>query len=202
MPPIPLAVARLRVIVKEMTDSATMIYAEKGLAPFKKPLLISISVMLGVYALVYSPVQSRISARKMELEKWQVIEKYASEFESADRKIRQYRERLPLLKDKEEWLSGLMNSAARANGMSIDSLSTQAETESGDYLLVSREASLTTTYAQFGKWLADIERTPAFVRVSGVTITKIEEPARYVNVRVKLSTVYYKGGGAPARGTI
>ncbi|HOW90067.1 MAG TPA: hypothetical protein PL037_07275, partial [Elusimicrobiales bacterium] len=63
-------------------------------------------------------------------------------------------------------------------------------------LMVSREVSLTTTYSQLGKWLADIERTPAYVRVAAAIISKMDGPAHNVNVKLKLSTVFRKADEA------
>ena len=182
--------AKAAALLRDMSSNVSVIYAEKGMEPFKKPLLISLTVMLSVYYFIYSPVQGRMAARTAELEKWRLIESHFSEYESASAKISAYRDRLPPLKQKEEWLSNLINSTALQHGMAVDSLLPQTEKEVGNYLLVSREASLTTTYAQFGKWLADIEKNPAFVRVSAVSVKKVEDPFLYVRVSVKLATVY------------
>ena len=192
MPALKAFAAKAAAFLRDMADSAAMIYAEKGMEPFKKPLLISLAVIMSIYYLVYSPVQSRISARKAELEKWNLIQTHFADYESAGAKIREYQDRLPLAKDKEEWLSNLINSTAIKYGMAVDSLSAQTESEIGNYLMVSREVSLTTTYSQLGKWLADIERTPAYVRVAAAIVSKMDGPAHNVNVKLKLSTVFRK----------
>jgi len=49
MPVITALAARAAAFLKDMSDSVLMIYAEKGLTPFKKPLFISLVILLGIY---------------------------------------------------------------------------------------------------------------------------------------------------------
>jgi len=195
MPAIMAAVARLMSLLRDMLENILSIYAEKGMAPFKRPLVIALVVPFVLYNFLYRPLQSRIVLKSAELEKWRIIDAHYSDYQHAGSSMDAYRTRLPNLKDKEEWLKAVLTTTAKNYGIAPDSLSAQHETEVGNFLLVSLEASVTTTYAKFGKWLADMEKTPKLLRVSEVTIAKAGRPG-FIKVTLKLSTIYPKYGGA------
>jgi hypothetical protein len=181
--------------LKDMRDTILMIYFEKGLEPFKKPLLISASVLLLLYWFVYSPLRSRASVKAAELEKWETIAAHYSDYDDAAGRMAAYRSRLPLLKDKEDWLNFILTSTAKPYGIAFDSLSAQTEIEVGNFLLVSRAVTVSTTYAKFGRWLADIENTQILLRVTEVDIAKSPGRIGYIRADIKLSTIFPKYGG-------
>ncbi len=189
--------ARAAAFLKDMSDNTGMIYAEKGMAPFKKPLLISLVIILGVYSFFYSPLQSRIAARSDELQKWRLIESNYSRYETARDRLRSYEARLPKLKDKEDWLNLILNSTARVNGIVFERISTQTEAKAGNFLVVSIDVSLTTTYAKLGRWLFDIEKNNMILKVTDVKIAKVEGQAGFqVRVDLRLSTIFQKDEAA------
>jgi Tfp pilus assembly protein PilO len=202
MPVITALAARAAAFLRDMSENVAMIYAEKGMAPFKKPLLVSLVILLGVYNFAYSPMRARIEARSAELDKWRIIEAHYSEYESASDRMRAYQARLPNLKDKEEWLNVIMYSTAKTYGITPDSLAAQTEIKAGNFLLVSRDVSLTTTYAQFGRWLADVENSPILLRVADVKIAKVDGQSGYVRVNLRLSTIYPKNEAAEGQGGV
>jgi Tfp pilus assembly protein PilO len=185
------AAARAAAFLKDMADDIGMIYAEKGMEPFKKPLLISLVIILCVYAFAYSPLRTRVAARSVELDKWRFIEANYSQYESAQARLRAFQGRLPLLKDKEDWLNLILNSTAKTAGVVFDRITTQTEVKAGNFLVVSIDVSMTTTYMKLGRWLADIEKNPMLLRVADARIARVEGQASF-NVRadLKLSTIF------------
>ncbi len=197
MPVIMQLAAKIGLYLKDMLDNIRMIYAEKGIEPFKKPLLFSLPTLLILYSAIYSPLGSKVSKRAAELENRRIISAHYSDYEDAKTRLAAYQRKLPLIKDKEEWLNYLMTSTAKNYGISSDSLSGQTETEIGNFLLVSREVDVTTTYSNFGKWIAEIERSPITLKVADANIRKDTGRTGYVKVHMKLSTVFPRFGGAP-----
>lgn len=189
--------AKISLYLKDMLDNVRMIYAEKGIEPFKKPLIFSLPTLLILYSAVYSPLGSKVATRAASLANRRVIAAHYSEYEDAKTRLAAYQRRLPLLKDKEEWLNYLMTSTAKNYGISFDSLSGQTETEIGNFLLVSREVDVTTTYSNFGKWIAELERSPITLKVADANIRKDTGRTGYIKVHMKLATIFPKFGGAP-----
>lgn len=187
-------VDRAKAFFREMTENILMVYAEKGIEPFKKPLLFALPVVLIIYIGVYSPLGARLGTVKRELEKVRVISSSYGDFSDAKTRLAEYQRKLPLLKDKEEWLNYVMTSTAKTQGISFDSLSVQSEIEAGGFLVVSREVSVLTTYAKFGKWVADIESSPILLKVADVAIKKEGARAGWIRVNMKLSTIFAKAG--------
>ena len=166
-----------------------------GIEPFKKPLLIAGPSLLVLYAGVFSPLTSKVKTSTAQVESMTVVAQYAGEYEDAKLKLAAYQRRLPFIKDKDEWLNYVITNTARAYGISFDSLSAQKETEVGNYLVVSREVMVTTTYANLGRWLAEIENSKILLRVSDLTIRRSQDAPGTIKVTFTLATVFAKFGG-------
>lgn len=196
MPPsIAALLEKIKVSVKEMMDSVVVIYGEKGIEPFKKPLMIALPSLLCLYAIVYGPLSDKLKRSVSEERNMRVVAQYAGDYENAKTKLAGYQRRLPLLKDKDDWLNYLITTTAKNCGVSVDSLGVQRETEVGNYLLVSREVSATTSYGLFGKWLAEIENSPIFLRVTEMSLRRDENNRGSIKVSFTLSTVFPRLGG-------
>ncbi len=151
--------------------------------------------MLILYAAVYSPLSSKVATEKDALDKKQLIAANYADYEDARTKLAAYQRKLPLPKDKDELLNYVMTSTAKNQGISFDSISPQNENEVGNFLLVSRSVSVTTTYAKFGKWVADIESSPILLKVAEINLKKDNTRAGVLKVNMKLSTIFPKFGG-------
>lgn len=198
MPPLSAALLeKIKSAVKDMADSVVVIYAEKGIGPFKRPLMIALPSLLCLYALVYSPLSGKLKQSAGEELNMTVVAQYAGDYESAKTKLAAYQRRLPLSKDKDDWLNYIITGTARNSEVSVYSLGAQRETEVGNYILVTREVTATTTYGVFGKWLAEIENSPIFLRVTEMSLNRSENTPGSVKVSFTLSTVFPRlGGGA------
>jgi len=196
MPPLIAALLeKIKSSVKDMMDSVVVIYGEKGVEPFKRPLMMALPVLLGLYALVYSPLSAKLKRSVGENINMTVVAQYAGDYENAKTKLAAYQRRLPLLKDKDDWLNYLITTTAKNSGVSVDSLGAQREIEVGNYMLVSREVTATTAYGVFGKWLAEIENSPIFLRVTEMSLRRDENALGMVKVTFTLSTVFPRQGG-------
>lgn len=198
MPPLIAALLeKIKASAKDMMDSIVVIYGEKGIEPFKRPLMIALPSLLCLYALVYSPLSDKLKRAAGEERNMKVVAQYAGDYENAKTKLSGYQRRLPLIKDKDDWLNYLITTSAKNAGVSVDSLGAQRETEVGNYILVSREVSATTNYGLFGKWLAEIENSPIFLRVTEMSLHRDENNRGSIKVSFTLSTVFPRlGGGA------
>jgi hypothetical protein len=196
MPAIMALVNKVAVFLRDMSDNILVIYTDKGIKPFKKPLLFALPAVLILYGAVYVPLAEKLDEERHSLERIQLIaDNYASYMGAKDR-LAAYQRRLPLIRDKDEWLNYVMTSTAKTHGISFDSTSAQIESEIGNFLLVSREVAVTTTYAQFGKWVADIENSPILLKVADVTLKKDGSRTGVIKVNMKLSTIFSKPGAA------
>lgn len=191
-------IEKARSYFKNLSANILMIYGEKGFAPFKRPLTIAAPVLLVLYVAVYSPISGNLSKTTRSISGMTVVAQYAEQYETAKMRVQGMHRRLPLVKDKGEWLNYVINSTARDLGVQVDSLSAQRETEVGGYVLVSREVQTTTTYSQFGKWIAEIENSPIFLRITEINLNRDENNPGSVKVTFTLSTVFPRfgaGGG-------
>jgi len=181
---------RIQAFFRNMASDIVIIYSEKGIGPFKKPLLFALPVLLVIYAAVYAPLRSKMALRSAELVKFEVISQNYQEYHDAKSKLSFCRTKLPLLKDKGEWLNYIINTTAKKSGMVIDSFSAQNETEIRGFLMASRSVSVTTSYAKLGVWLAAIENSPILLKVTDLTFKRLDEHVGVIRVNLLLSTVF------------
>ncbi|MDA8132316.1 MAG: type 4a pilus biogenesis protein PilO [Elusimicrobia bacterium] len=186
---------KIKSYFKDMLADILIIYGEKGFAPFKRPLTIAGPSLLLLYAAVYSPITSKLAKTQRSIISMEAVAQYADEYESAKMRLTGLQRRLPRIADKGEWLNYLLTETSRNAGVSIESRSAQNETEVSGYLVVSREVSTTTTYALLGKWLADIENSPIFVRITDLQMSRQDSSPGMVKASFTISTVFPRLGG-------
>lgn len=180
---------------RNMIGDITIIYTEKGITPFKKPLFVALPVLLVIYVALYSPAGGRLSRARGDVGNMTLVAQHAEEYEGVKLRMAGLQRRLPLVKDKDEWLNFVISNSARKIGVSVDSQSAQRETEVGNYLVVSREITATTNYHIFGRWLAEIENSPIFLRITELSVHRDEANPGTVKITFTLSTIFPKLGG-------
>ncbi len=195
-------VEKIKAAVLEMKDDALVIYAERGFEPFKKPLLIAAPVLLVLYGAVYVPSSDKYQSKKLEVEHLEAISVHYREYNDMLARKTELRRRLPLAKDKGEWLSYILASTSRDHGITFDSLLAQEEQKAGPLVLVSRGASVTSTYDKIGKWLAEIENSKIYLKITQLQISRRAAAPGMLKVTIKLSTMFpaedraSEGGGS------
>ncbi|MBI5744592.1 MAG: type 4a pilus biogenesis protein PilO [Elusimicrobia bacterium] len=201
MPPV-IASLLLKVqsFFKDMAGNIMIIYGEKGIEPFKKPLLIALPTLLIIYSAVYSPLGRKLDGSAARVRNMETVAQYAADYLEAKSRLSGYQRRLPLAKDKDEWLNYIITNTAKSYGISFDGVSAQKETEVGNFYVVSREITVTTTYAKLGKWLAEIENSPIFLRIVELSLRRDENSPGTIKVTFRLSTIIPRfraaGGGS------
>ena len=191
-------VLKVKSFFNEMTDTMLAIYAEKGIEPFKKPLLITVPLILVLYVGVYSPLRTKIEWTANEVEKNTALSEGAGDYSDAKTRLAGFQRRLPLIKEKDDWLTGLLTNTAKAHNISFDALNAQTEEEAGNFLMVSKEVQLVTDYATLWKWIADLENSPIYVRIVVLNAEKDPDTGK-IKTMLKLSTIFpkpQKGGTA------
>ncbi len=196
-PPLAALVQKLLSFFKDMLDNIRMIYSEKGIEPFKKPLIVAVPTLIILYAAVFSPLSTKLSATRVHMQSLEVIALHAGEYEDAKTRLSALQRRLPLIKDKDEWLNYIITNSARTYGISFEGMGAQRETEVGNFVLVSREVSVSTNYSTLGKWIADIENSPILIRFTDLNMRRDAANSGRVKVTFKLSTIFpkFSGGG-------
>ncbi|PIS46795.1 MAG: hypothetical protein COT17_06735 [Elusimicrobia bacterium CG08_land_8_20_14_0_20_51_18] len=184
--------------IGDMFSELQAIYAEKGMEPFKKPLIYSLPGLLVAYFLLYSPSVPKLKNLKIELSNLQVLSGYYTDYSDSKNMITGYKRNLPLLKGKDEWLNFIVTSTSRQHGVSVESFSAQIETEVTGFIVVSKEFAVTSNYDTVGRWMADIENSPIYLQITNLTLKKDSSQIGSVQLTFKLTTIFAKpdGGGA------
>lgn len=183
-------IEKIKHLVLGMRDDILVIHSEKGIEPFKKPLLMAAPALLILYAAVYSPSSVKLQEKMTEVEHLAAISVHYVDFNGMMATKSELRRKMPLAKDKGEWLSYILTSTSKNHGITFDALMAQEEQKAGPLTLVSRGASVTSTYEQIGKWLAEVENSKIFLKVTDLQIARNKLTPGTVKVTISLSTVF------------
>lgn len=176
----------------EMRDDMIVIHSEKGIEPFKKPLLMAAPVLLILYGAVYGPSSSKLAEKRIESEHLEAVSTHYTEYNDMQSRKNELRRKMPLSKDKGEWLSYILTSTSKSQGITFDALTAQEEQKAGPLLLVSRGASVISTYNQIGLWLAEIENSKIFLKITELQLSRSTGNKDLIRATIKLSTVFPK----------
>ena len=185
----------IKTFLKARAAEVSAIYYEKGAEPFKKPMGFAAIVLVVVYFFLYSPLQSKKSVRAAEVLKYEVLSRNYQEYSDAKAKRLFYQGKLPLLKDKDEWLAYLITNSAKRCGINVDAMTAQDESSVKEFQMVSRGVTVATSYAKLGVWLADMENSPILLKVTDLSVTKAQDRVGELRVDVKFSTVFPRSTG-------
>ncbi|MDQ7773379.1 MAG: type 4a pilus biogenesis protein PilO [Elusimicrobiales bacterium] len=185
-------VQKIKDAFTEMRDDIVVIHSEKGIEPFKKPLLMAAPALLILYGAVYGPSSSRLQEKQIEAEHLEAVSVHYSEYNDMQSRKAELRRKMPLAKDKGEWLSYILTSTSKSQGITFDALTAQEEQNAGPLLLVSRGASVVSTYNQIGLWLAEIENSKIFLKVTELQLSRSTGNRDLIRATIKLSTVFPK----------
>lgn len=181
--------------LKSSVSEIQSIYAEKGVEPFKKPLIVSVPMFLAVYFGFYSPSGTKLSMARDELARYELMAPFYEDYVNYKNSSAQYKKNLPAYKDKAEWLDYIIRSNSQKNGITPDTIGSQTESEiTGGFILAYREVSIRADYQTIGKLVADIENSPVFVKISEFNLKKDAELGVVV-AQFKVATVFVKPGG-------
>lgn len=194
-------ILKAQAFIKDMFGNIMLIYGEKGIEPFRKPLIIAFPALLIIYVAVYGPITKKLSNSATSLRNLEIVAQHSEEYTNAKTSLSAFQRRLPLAKDKDEWLNYIITSTAKSYGIAFDGVSSQKESEVGGFLVVSREVTVSTTYDKMGRWIAEIENSKIFLKVVDLNIRRDENSPGTVKASFRLSTVIprFGGGGGPAQ---
>ncbi len=172
--------------------SVYILYTEKGIAPFKMPLLILIGTFLILYMGVYGAILSRLHQARGEMDSLNASAQYASVFNKHHSWLTSHQKELPPTKDKDNWLFNIVARTSQQEAIENPSISQQTEREMDDFIVVTRKIGAVAAFKQAAKWIERIENSPLLIRISQLTIEKNAGTIGFVKLRFQVETVFMK----------
>lgn len=185
--------SKIKFYLKSLFSDIYSIYLERGFAPFQKPLIFAGGVFLIIYFGLYLPSFSKLKAVKNDWDNINSVVPYYDSYIRYKKEISNYKKMLPNYKDKDEWLDYIIRNTAKNNSIVPETITAQREVELGGGLIVAnKEVTVTASYHDIGKWIADIENAPIFLTISDFNLRKSDN--FMVRVQFKLVTIFIKPG--------
>jgi Tfp pilus assembly protein PilO len=176
-----------------MMDDLVAVYFEKGIEPFKKPLIYSSGIILISY-LIYFSNSSKVSLLREELNKMEIISRYYDGYTQSKDQLEKYLKILPSIKDKNEFLGYVLNNTASKYKISFSKIDPDREIKTNltNLYFVSKQVQFSTDYNTLGNFIRDIENNKPFVYISNISIKKSDnqEYLGMLDVTLNVSTVF------------
>jgi Tfp pilus assembly protein PilO len=137
----------------------------------------------------------KIDAQKAEINNEQEYRNSKAEYENLIR-------RLPPAEERNEWLLANIDKILSANSIVATRVANQETTTSGIFTIASVTVNMQLSYSQLGKLVEAIENADYFVRISDLNIQRKEGRLGYLDVTLKLNTLFVDNSGEGARGPL
>jgi Tfp pilus assembly protein PilO len=188
-----LILIKIKSYIKNMMDDLVAVYFEKGIEPFKKPLIYSFGIILISY-LIYFSNSSKVSSLREELNKMEIISRYYDGYTQSKDQLEKYLKILPSIKDKNEFLGYVLNNTASKYKISFSKIDPDREIKTNltNLYFVSKQVQFSTDYNTLGNFIRDIENNKPFVYISNISIKKSDnqEYLGMLDVTLNVSTVF------------
>ena len=173
--------------LKNIFSDFISVYFEKGIDPFKKPLIYGFGMILLSYV-IYFPSSSKYEDLKGELNQLEIVTRYYDNYIQIKESIKRYYSFVPSFKDKEEFLGYVLNTLASKHKISFSKIESQKEVKTNfGVFVVYNSVSFSTDYYTLGNFIRDIENYKPFVYVSEINITKSDNQTVIGNLDVDLT---------------
>ncbi len=151
-------------------------FREKGAKHFARPLVIGSLLILVAHLLGYKPAAQRLRTLGSKLAAARAAAQYADTYEAARDKLASIYSQTPQLKDRDQWLLGVLVESLKADGIVTDTL--QPVTEMEDKGVIFQRASMSSTlnFKEIVRWIARIESTTPTVFIESLSVTKRADP--------------------------
>lgn len=178
--------------VQDYAQYLQVIYLERGFEPFKVPVLAVTGIIFCLYFFMYKPIEPKLMELNDQLETQRAIHESLGEYNETKNTIGDFKKRLPMYKDKEDWLNYIIISTAKEMEIELDSLDPQVLKEDGSFAVASRNLETTVEYDIAGRWIEKLENAPVFIRLTNVTMEKVQEDPSYVKLKMTVTTLFLK----------
>lgn len=176
-------------------------FKAKGWEHFKKALVVAAALGLVGYAALYKTTAAQLRVVKRKAFQMREVAKVAQDYRDLKAKLAAVSGRFPTEAERKDWLFNLVLASAKAEGIAIESISSQKETERGDlpFVKVSIDVTGRGAYHGVGALLARLEGTGKFIQVEGFNLSKVSSgegagaPTGMNTATLTVATVIPKG---------
>lgn len=178
--------------IKKGFADIQLVMQEGNYKLFLKQLIVIIVVFMG-YRYMTGQLEIKQADIRGQIDALEAQQKSEKEYLSNKEKLLKLEPRFPDMEAKNDWLLRQVVAIFRDANMTPDIGSSQAEdTSNTAYTVATIPVTLKTSFANFGRLLADIESREEYVRVSDFSITKKTDVLGENEITLRLNTIFPK----------
>jgi hypothetical protein len=149
-------------------------------------------LLFAAYMGLYRPPQQKSSRLAAQIAKAKMLHDYGSQYSDLRDQLRGAYRRLPLLKDRDQWLSNSVRDSLSAGGLLSEDFKPVQEQEVQGLLFQTSSVSLNVRFAEFYDWLLRLESAKPMMHLSLLDLTKMTDKPGYNRATCEVSTVIPK----------
>ena len=155
-------------------------------------MILIIVVFMG-YRYMTGQLEMKQSNIRGQIDALETQQKSEKEYLSNKEKLLKLEPRFPNMEEKNDWLLRQVIAIFRDANMTPNIGASQAEdTSNSSYTVATIPVTLKTSFANFGRLLADIESREEYVRLSDFSITKKTDVLGENDITLRLNTIFLK----------
>jgi hypothetical protein len=183
--------AGLVLLLREFSITSSTL-REKGGHRFSKAFMFGAVLVLGSYALIYSPPQKKSSLLARRIEAAKARAEFGEQYKTVADQLGLAYKRLPADSDRAQWLSNSIRDSLSAGGLVTEDFNPVRETENGGLYYQVSMVSVKLRFSEFFDWLLRIEAAQPMMHVQSVEIMKKLGPVGVNTATIEVATVIPK----------
>lgn len=178
--------------------SLISVIREKGVAHYKRPLLIAGGGLALVYFFIYKAPLASLNSASSETAALTNSSQYIQSYKSNKDLLAAYAMSLPKIKDQDRnaWLTDIVRDTMRKEGIQFTALTPAGEMPHGNYMEISVSLTFMASYAQLASWVGRLEHSSRVIRISSMHLSKDLTKLGMNKIDMTVQAVFPKEGGA------
>ena len=168
------------------------IVRDRGAGRFSKAFALSGALMLGAYALVYSPAQAKMQRLEHELSDARIRAQFGGQYKELRDQLQQAYRSLPSDAQRDQWLADSVRRSFSERGLVTDDFKPVRETEQGGLIYQISPVAINLRFAEFYDWLQRVEASRPLMHVSMVDMRKSNDLTGVNVINLEIATVIPK----------
>lgn len=173
-------------------DMLVSTFREKGGKRFGKAFGISAIMVFAAYAGLYAPPRKKIARLQSEIDAARKLSEFGVRYKGLRDQLSANYGQLPLMKDKEMFLSNAVIDSLKAEGLTPETFQPVREQEQAGLLFQASNIAMPVRFSEFYSWIQRLEGAKPLMHLQSVDLTKKTENIGLNTVQAEITTVIPK----------
>ena len=181
-------------VVETIQDEIRSVFGtlkDKGANRFGRALALSLALPFAAYLLIYTPAMRKLAHLDDELSRARLMARQADDYNQVKNRLLVAYSKLPLPKDRANWLSDTVKEALRSENIVASQLPAPSEEDVHGIVTQNLSIGMNLKFSELMALLTRLEASKPLIHISRVELTKNSTPLGNNTVNCVFSTVIF-----------